>query len=459
MNTRQYARGFVGALSLLGVIGAVGCGAQGYDEGAAGEGEIGSVDQALAVPAAVNGLETIDLDAVTGGIQSPGGREWQASCLLNGRMIVYGGYDSTGAGKDETFAYNAGTNAWAILPKIADSVANGGLATANQGRGQAKFVQVSATECMLTGGLSAKSGGALRPNVYSLSFAGSAFTWSTKGTLVAGRVQHQAFKCSTNDVVVIGGHTASGPGTLVGTNVEHFNGGTWAALTVTGLPVVHSAAFAAKSDTEFLYAGGFVPSSPADATVNPLIATVSNNLCTALSIIKNNNVPKTSALRDEADANDQGRFGAVALYDSTNNRFVVVTGDDAAGALPTHGESYSVTFSTTVGAITHNAALFPSTGSGSTAPMQGVRYAQIAFGSKIGLFGGEDRSSATPLAATPLNIAQDLSLTATRGTDRTLTDERLGAAVQFVSGSTKFIAVAGRDATPAVLESAESIAP
>lgn len=100
MKKQLVARGFAGALSLCGVLGLVGCGAETGEQGAAGEGEIGSTSQALTGDATA-GLQFY------GSIKLEGVANFDATPVLDSLELQVGGLDNAGNAQTQIAIYDA----------------------------------------------------------------------------------------------------------------------------------------------------------------------------------------------------------------------------------------------------------------------------------------------------------------------------------------------------------------
>lgn len=227
MKSRQYARGIVGALSLLGVIGAVGCGAATDEQGAAGEGEIGSTEQAVVLSPNL---------APSLGIEFTG----QAVISGTSKVLVLGGYRlSDGAGTttaaifDPTLASSPADLRWQNL-----SVA---LPTA-LGEVEVAPIPGQTNKFLVAGGRASLDGNAVT-NTYILSLSGTDLltaSWVTPtDQLTTGRVigLKNLQKCGTSKLIALGGIKSAGMQDLVNQDatdeieVFTFNAGTPLAST------------------------------------------------------------------------------------------------------------------------------------------------------------------------------------------------------------------------------------
>lgn len=195
MKKSILARGFIGSVaSLLGVV-AMGCSGEVADEATAGNGEIGSVEQAIAIA---------NLDAPSVGM-SYAEAKFPGYFQIPGtkKVLVLGGYDSAGnaSSKVLTFEYNTANNP----PEVWSD------AMADLPAGRAEFEVVAfpgTTKLALIGGRTSTTGTPLDTIViYDYSGTGSANL--ATGTLATGRVNFQAVPCKSQ-VLAIGGDTGSG---------------------------------------------------------------------------------------------------------------------------------------------------------------------------------------------------------------------------------------------------------
>jgi hypothetical protein len=235
MKTTTVARGFMGAVaSLLGVV-AVGCSADGGWEGAAGEGEIGSVEQALSgtapVKATVADISGIDIDPNTGGTQAPV-REFAGHCVINDdgvdKLAVFGGFNAAGAALDDILIFDpSGTPSWTRLP-----VAAGTKLT--QARGSLKGIQLPSddSKCLIVGGESTNLGGTTYTTVEELSVSSGTFTVTAKDPLNVARAKHELQVCG-NNIIAVGGEQAGAVFTSDSVEIYNVAGNQWDTNSTT----------------------------------------------------------------------------------------------------------------------------------------------------------------------------------------------------------------------------------
>lgn len=224
MKSRHIARGIVGALSLVGVMGLVGCGAQGYEEGAAGEGEIGSTSLALSRNASPSTL--------TSGFE----RRLAASCVIvdsvtSTRNFIYAGGSTASASLTPSNKIFKSTNGTAYTDLfVADN--NDVLGTARYN--MTAVVSDDETKCAFLGG--ATAAGSPSAAVDIVSVASGVFTVTHGTSLSIARELPRASICKTSGnvekFVVVGGLNSSGDGIDdIEVSVDLAANGTWAQHT------------------------------------------------------------------------------------------------------------------------------------------------------------------------------------------------------------------------------------
>ena len=475
MKTRSIARGIVGSVAaLLGVM-AAGCSADVSDP-QSGEAEIGSTAQAITI----NSLTT----AFTGSA-----RWLSGSCMLDDttdKMVVFGGYDSSGNGLDDAYLFTPGTG-WTALDAVTDTQTVGGAndpAFDNQGRGEVKGIALDSHTCLFVGGKATKSGTTMRTQALIVDVNGSAHhQWSQAGA-ITGRAKFAISKCGSGDIIVVGGHDGtSGDVTPVsGTaSIQRRNGatGTTSWSSMLALPHLVSAfAFDALSDNKhFAVAGGQDASGPV-ALVQAFRDSSVNGDCSTLTAVPavETGAADADELRSPSNtANVAARLGPVALFtpnhdSDANTDLLYVTGGSIGATLPLDAQPFLVTWTGGSAGIAYDNAkrVASALPTGTRLPT----YAKVSATQAVAV-GGEQADSTTALAATPVNQAQTITVSATPSisiagaqladtTGSPANDgSRLGSAAEYLPSSSKVFATVGLyDQTgPLLLQSTESITP
>jgi hypothetical protein len=215
MKTTTVARGFIGAVaSLLGVV-AAGCSAGVADEASAGNGEIGSVEQAIGLAGrSAPGFDALFPVSIT---------------LASGDMFVAGGYDSASgnlAGNVAKIFDGANPGTW-----VAPANASTTLPTAT---GEASIIKLPGVNQFLI------VGGQDRLDKSTATYRNQAAIYDetndlivATGSMVTGSSNMPLVQCGSSKVLAVGGRTGSGS---VSGKLEVFTpnatpaNGTWAAL-------------------------------------------------------------------------------------------------------------------------------------------------------------------------------------------------------------------------------------
>lgn len=420
-------------------------GTQGTSEG------IGKSGEALSIAAAADLANAVDTSGNPAS-PTPAGLEWSAHCLIKDgtgvndpfKMLVVGGYNSSGVGQTTAFMYSGSGN-WV---KVASLPADG--------RGEARMIRLSGSDnkCLIAGGLSNKSAGSARTSTYIFTANGASGSWASAGSLPVGRAKFAMANCGTGKAVIFGGHTASGPNSPVTTDDAEVWDGTTTWTGSTGLLVnpISDFAFAAKDSTKFVLAGGKT-NTGVESAVQAFTATSSCSL-TALNNVADLRLQSTPA-------STSGRFGAVAFFKSGTDELYVTAGRDGAGNHPTDRQRFDVTWSGASSGVAYNTQ--------STSYITAVRNPTLASDgtnlflndSKLLLIGGEDNTSATPIGSTPVTTVQEINLSTLAVTTANLSSARLGSSGQYVPATSKIYAAQGMSSQtgPTLLTTSEAITP
>jgi hypothetical protein len=448
------ARFVLGAGAIFAAAGLVGCGAG--EQGSGDPGAIGSSSEALSVGST---LAAFPGTAV----------EWAASCVVTDnsrqKLLVSQGYDSTGASVDQTYLYDPVANTWTAFDAITDTQTAGNLNDTDydsQGRGEAQFIPISSTKCLLVAGLSAKTGGATRTRSLTFDVSASAHhQWSKVGDMAEGRAKFGLSKCGTGSkVIAIGGHVAAGTGSPVtsANTVEVWNGSNaWSSFNKLN-PRVSGFGFAAYSDNEHFVIGGGVSNTGDESKVQALLA---NDACDTIT------AATTDTLKDPANtANPLSRIGAVALF-SAQGTVHVAAGSNSSSGLLTDAQTFTINWSGTP-AVTYSSHTTTGTG---LVP-NGVRLpaSVILANNKLVMLGGEDASASTLLSGAPqsyvtsFDVSSGTPVFASASGAATLSAVRIGLAATALtnasinSGNPMIYAATGRNASTTVT-TLESITP
>lgn len=374
MKTIQLARFVMGGAAIFAAFGLAACGAESGAPEAEG---VGQTSEALTCNTAVKDLK----DAVdTSGMDvnpDPVGREFSASCVIsdNGtqKMLVAGGFDSSGNGSGEAFLYNPGApGSWTKVASL----------PAGQERGLAKMIQdpSDASACLLVGGVSKKSGGSLLATTYRFTAAaGPAYAWTSKGALNTPRIKFALAKAAGSDKLIVMGGASNAAGSTATAAVETWSGTAWTART--SLPVaVYDFAFASQDSTndKFLLAGGHFGTTVASAELQILkITTGSPDVYTVTDLTATYSKSLTT-----------GRNRAVA-FPVSGSRILVAIGYDTGSSVTTSTQAVDVDFATPTNTVVQTETAAPTNLVAIGAP------ALVTDGTNFELVGGEDGSGNT----------------------------------------------------------------
>lgn len=205
------ARGISAALAFASAIGLVGCGADVGQEGAAGEGEIGSSEQAIAI----GSLTAANTAA----------RVYPSWFKVNATTaLVFGGYSAAGVaqGSTEQLVFSGGVAAWTNKTAIPTP------------RAEAQIAEFPGTDVIaIIGGIDANG---LRSNQIDLYDISANTMTTVTATLPTGLVQHAVVPCGTGaKLLVIAGEDDVGPTPVSTLSVITLNAGTPASSTVDPL--------------------------------------------------------------------------------------------------------------------------------------------------------------------------------------------------------------------------------
>jgi len=172
---------------------AVGCSADGGWEGAAGEGEIGSVEQALGgTNPSVAGTQPASLSSI-----SAAGRYEAASCVIQhggiDKLLVGGGFLLNGTPVDDLLLYNPSNDSWSLLAQ-----------DIGVDRGALRAIKTGPSSCVFVGGATAPLGNAVK-DVDEVSVSGTTVTVTHMTDLTKARAYHAVSLCG-NQIMAFGGH-------------------------------------------------------------------------------------------------------------------------------------------------------------------------------------------------------------------------------------------------------------
>lgn len=350
MKSLQIARGIAGVLSLAGVMGLVGCGA----ETGAPEGQIGSTSEAVSLSLATSSYKA----------------KFASSYKLDGdKVFVAGGFDDTGAAIAQAKIYNANGDTW-----TAASVTN------MRARGDAQLILIPNTDKLLfAGGRSSDAGTTFlaTADIYDIS----ADEWTqVTASMVQGVSNYAAAACgnAANSELLFMGGLKTGPAAADNLQVFSFDssgngkgaGSTWATLQTSApanlalaVPRAYHQVSAFDTTHLFVMGGEDASANPTDSTE---LVTVSTS-CDAASKASMAVIPEarsrfvSAPVTGHADiklvltggtSSGANVRTATYLYDKTNDSWSTLTNALPTGrVLPTITVTGTNTFAIVAGSL------------------------------------------------------------------------------------------------------------
>lgn len=462
MKTTTVARGFIGAVaSLLGVV-AVGCSADGTYEGAAGEGEIGSVEQAISSGVTNSNRDLANALTSGGGPLTPDpvGRIGASSCVVNHngveKMLIVGGEITGPSVVADAFLFdptaNSANGEWRQTGSVGTARAFG------------RMIQnpVDSTQCIYVGGRNAA--GTMLSNVDIFDVDTGTWTAQTSGKqLDAVRANFALVKCGTQKLLAIGG----GHGNTRESSIEIWDSTNGFADTGEDLSDArYDFGIASYTDNKrFVVAGGNAASSGQFSDrVDAIKATLDENgECTDVVV---GNLAALALDEEERFSLAEGRNGNLVMPtnvtpSASSEEFMVILGD-ASSALAATYEKFAVDWTASPLKVVAVPASNPLVSTLTNAPTLASKPLLVRMNTTLAIVGGESHAGA-PIANTiaeyvPTNSAFD-NFDATT-TEDLATDRVDHVAEYLVNTSNVFLfASTGRDSAGTFLTSTEKITP
>jgi hypothetical protein len=463
MKTTTVARGFLGAVaSLLGVV-AVGCSGDMADEATAGNGEIGSVEQAIS-SGVLNSNRDLANALTSGGgplTPDPVGRAGSASCVVNHngveKMLLVGGETTIGSTVTaEAFLFdptaNSANGEWRQTGSVGTARAFG------------KAIQnpVDSTQCIFVGGHNAA--GTMLNNVDIYDVDTGTWTAQTSGKeLDETRANFALVKCSTQKLLAIAG----GIGSTRRSSIELWDSTNGFQDTGEDLSDArYDFGIGNYTDNKrWAVAGGNAASSGQFSDrVDAIKATLDENgECTDVVV---GNLAALALDEEDRFSLTEGRNGNLVMPtnvtpSASSEEFMVILGD-ASSALAATYEKFTVDWTASPLQVVSVPASNPLVSTLTNPPALASKPLLVRMNTTLAIVGGESHTG-VPLANTiaeyvPTNSAFD-NFDATT-TEDLVTDRVDHAAEYLVNTSNVFLfAPTGRDSGGSLLTSTEKITP